>query len=122
MPDFVNDSGTSAVLVHGERGRSVFSLISKNCEYREALVSPQFNGGLECKNKPANYDRFWDDYFKFGITRAARRNIYGVKVVAKFYAAEVLRRLGLLEMVKEKLRGIRNSGLSATACGLERTE
>ncbi len=102
--DFVNDSGTSAVLVHGERGEKVFENIKKSLVYREAQASPSFNGGLVNKSKPSNYEKFWVDYEKHGIVKAAHRNVYEVRAIARLLTGMILRKLGMLDMVKSLLK------------------
>lgn len=77
MPDFVDEMGTSLVLIHTERGREFFDSIKEKLEYRESNTTDCWQLNLQEPTKPSEIrDKFWRDYRKHGIEYVMDR--YGV--------------------------------------------
>ena len=98
--DFVNDSGTSLALFHGNHGKKVFAQIEEDLVYRNVEISAELNAGFTSKSKPKNYDKFWSDYEEFGFIKAVYRNLYTFMSVTRALIGQVLRTLGLFDFVK----------------------
>jgi hypothetical protein len=68
MPDFVDEMGTSLVLIHTERGKELFDEIKERLEYRESNTTDCWQLNLQEPTKPSLIRRkFWKDYRKHGI-------------------------------------------------------
>ena len=68
MPDFVDEMGTSLVLIHTERGKELFDEIKENMDYRESNTTDCWQLNLQEPTKPSEIrHKFWRDYRKHGI-------------------------------------------------------
>lgn len=68
MPDFVDEMGTSLVLIHTERGKELFDAVKENLDYRESNTTDCWQLNLQEPTKPSGIrDKFWRDYRKHGI-------------------------------------------------------
>ena len=68
MPDFVDEMGTSLVLIHTERGKELFNEIKEKLEYRESNTTDCWQLNLQEPTKPSQIrHKFWRDYRKHGI-------------------------------------------------------
>ena len=68
MPDFVDEMGTSLVLIHTERGKELFDEIKENMDYRESNTTDCWQLNLQEPTKPSVIrHKFWRDYRKHGI-------------------------------------------------------
>ena len=68
MPDFVDEMGTSLVLIHTERGKELFNEIKEKLEYRESNTTDCWQLNLQEPTKPSQIrHKFWRDYHKHGI-------------------------------------------------------
>ena len=68
MPDFVDEMGTSLVLIHTERGKELFDAIKDKLDYRESNTTDCWQLNLQEPTKPSGIrEKFWKDYRKHGI-------------------------------------------------------
>ena len=68
MPDFVDEMGTTLMLIHTERGRELFEQIKEKLDYRESNTTDCWQLNLQEPTKPSGIrDKFWRDYRKHGI-------------------------------------------------------
>ena len=68
MPDFVDEMGTSLVLIHTERGKEIFDEIKEKLDLRESNTTDCWQLNLQEPTKPSEIRRkFWRDYRKHGI-------------------------------------------------------
>ncbi len=68
MPDFVDEMGTSLVLIHTERGKELFDAVKEKLDYRESNTTDCWQLNLQEPTKPSGIrDKFWRDYRKHGI-------------------------------------------------------
>ena len=68
MPDFVDEMGTSLVLIHTEQGRELFDEIKEKLDYRESNTEDCRQLNLQEPTKPSGIrGKFWRDYRKHGI-------------------------------------------------------
>ena len=68
MPDFVDEMGTSLVLIHTERGKELFDEIKEKLDLRESNTTDCWQLNLQEPTKPSEIRRkFWRDYRKHGI-------------------------------------------------------
>ena len=68
MPDFVDEMGTSLVLIHTERGKELFDAIKDKLDYRESNTTDCWQLNLQEPTKPSGIrEKFWKDYRKRGI-------------------------------------------------------
>ena len=68
MPDFVDEMGTSLVLIHTERGKELFDAIKEKLDYRESNTTDCWQLNLQEPTKPSGIrGKFWRDYRKHGI-------------------------------------------------------
>ena len=68
MPDFVDEMGTSLVLIHTERGKELFDEIKENMDYRESNTTDCWQLNLQEPTKPSVIrHKFWRDYRTHGI-------------------------------------------------------
>ena len=68
MPDFVDEMGTSLVLIHTERGKELFDSIKDKLDYRESNTTDCWQLNLSEPTKPSGIrGKFWRDYRKHGI-------------------------------------------------------
>ena len=68
MPDFVDEMGTSLILIHTDRGKELFDEIKEKLDYRESNTQDCWQLNLQEPTKPSQIrDMFWKDYKKHGI-------------------------------------------------------
>ena len=68
MPDFVDEMGTSLVLIHTERGKELFDEIKEKLDMRESNTTDCWQLNLQEPTKPSQIrHKFWKDYKKHGI-------------------------------------------------------
>jgi len=106
MPDFDDNKGVSLLLLNSSKGKEIFANIKKNLEYRVSSTKDCLQPQLEYPTKPSpKRDKFWRHYnsrgYKYVIKKYAG---YGFKNQATQYCVTVIRKTGLIKLIKRILK------------------
>lgn len=67
-PEFYSEFGNSVVLIHTEKGLTIFDMVKDQLDYIESNTKECWQGRLSTPpNKPVTRTAFWRDYKKHGI-------------------------------------------------------
>ena len=98
MPDFVDEMGTSLMLIHTEKGRDLFESIEADLEVRQSNTKDCLQMNLQRPTEhSAQRERFWSDYRSSGIE-------YVMKKYGEVTLAGKVRRQGIGSGTSDKRR------------------
>jgi UDP-N-acetylglucosamine 2-epimerase (non-hydrolysing) len=105
MPEFFDDKGVSLVMVNSQKGKDAFDSIIGSIEYRESNTDVCKHSPLHRQTKPSpRRNAFWRDYKKNGYGFVINKyGGYGLKNEIKRMIGKILRKTGLLNLVKNML-------------------
>lgn len=106
IPDFVDDSGVSLMLVNSIKGQQLFENIKKDIEFRESSVNKCIQPQLEYPPQSSAKEKdFWADYDSYGYEYIIKK--YGglsVKGKAKRVIKTVLVKTGLYKFLNRLIK------------------
>lgn len=113
MPSFDNKNGVSEVIVNNAKGLELFNLAKNNLENADVLIEEckdkrfiDYQDNLKsAKPKPPQYDRFNDDYNKYGMRYVMSHYADGDSVGAmRYFLKRISRNIGLTARMKSLLK------------------
>jgi coenzyme F420-reducing hydrogenase beta subunit len=105
MPEFEDERGVSLVFINTKQGEAVFEQIKNDIYFKQGNTTDCMQLNLQQPTKkPANREKFWKDYYNRGFMYIAKRYAGdGFTGRMRSFSINMLRRIGLLSMIKKVL-------------------
>ena len=109
LPEMEDGKGVSLVIIHSEKGKRIFEKIRSHLKIEKIDTEKVFENHNDAMTKsailPIHREQFWKDYQSLNINKLGNKY---VPLTMKEKIKKVLRKLGLLEVIK-KHKGVKTS-------------
>ena len=103
FPEFDDNKGCSLIIVNSEKGKNLFSKVSGQFGFIKINKGQALQPNLQHPTeKPIDYDKFWDDYFKFGFEYV----VYKYCEFGSIKETIILKKHQLIKRIVKKVKGI----------------